>query len=262
MFKLMTQRRQYLLEEISMCLQRIERLPEGKLEVYKNRDGVKLFVKKPFEERKYLPKEFEGQAPPLAERMYYEAYLNELKKELYAVERYLNHCVKENDSQKFLIESSKLYPYLKDSIKLRKKEEQEWAQALFQSNPEFPDKLIHPSPSGHMLRSKTEARIDEALFRRGIPFRYECLLEIGGYCFYPDFTFYKIRTKEHRYLEHNGRMDEPNYVKKFLAKNEVYIKNGMIPDINLYYTFENSEDPLTYHQINHVVDEIERWLES
>ena len=60
-----------------------------------------------------------------------------------------------------------------------------------------------------MLRSKSEAMIEQALFYANIPYRYECKLELDNKILYPDFTMLHPETKEKYYWEHMGMMDNP-----------------------------------------------------
>lgn len=51
--------------------------------------------------------------------------------------------------------------------------EPEWITEEYEKNTKYPEHLIHKSISGHLLRSKSEAMIDRALYLAKIPFHYE-----------------------------------------------------------------------------------------
>lgn len=57
-------------------------------------------------------------------------------------------------------------------------------------------------------------------------------------------------------------MDSERYEKKAIAKMDFYTSNGLYPDVDILYTFETSDNPLTLARINKVIDEIEEWLKE
>ena len=63
-------------------------------------------------------------------------------------------------------------------ITCSRSEQDEWVNASYTNNPKEPQKLIHKTIPGILVRSKSEALIINALFEHKIPFRYECLLQI------------------------------------------------------------------------------------
>ncbi len=91
------------------------------------------------------------------------------------------------------------------------------------------------------MRSKSEAMIDMVLRIRKIPFRYKCLLELGGISFYPDFTIRHPVTAAVFYWEHFGIVDDPKYCQKAYSKLYTYFSYGIIPSINLIITYETRE---------------------
>ncbi|SCZ79543.1 hypothetical protein SAMN02910350_01838 [Pseudobutyrivibrio xylanivorans] len=99
-----------------------------------------------------------------------------------------------------------------------------------------------------MVRSKSETFIDIVLCQKNIPFRYEYELKIGNNTFYPDFTIMHPISKEIIYWEHLGKMDNPEYFRKALAKIKVYHDNGIFAGQNLILTFESKTHPFTYNE--------------
>lgn len=87
------------------------------------------------------------------------------------------------------------------------KELLDWAKNPYTTNPKFPEQLIHKSPSGNLLRSKSEALIDAFLYKNKIPFRYECMLQLDDITLYPDFTIRHPTNGKTFYWEHFGLMD-------------------------------------------------------
>ena len=120
----------------------------------------------------------------------------------------------------------------------------QWAQAEYPTNPYFPEHLIYRSPSGTMVRSKSEALIATLLFTNKIPFRYECALQLDDTTIYPDFTILHPITRQVYYWEHCGMMDSPVYAMKATKKLHLYTSHGFIPSIQLITTYESQTSPL------------------
>ncbi len=60
---------------------------------------------------------------------------------------------------------------------------------------------------GERVRSKSEVIIADALYRKGIPYRYEYPLHLSGVGeIYPDFMVLNVRLRKEMYWEHFGRM--------------------------------------------------------
>ena len=104
-----------------------------------------------------------------------------------------------------------------------------------------------------MVRSKSEAFIANELSARGIPFRYECLLDIDGATYYPDFTIMRPFDRKIIIWEHFGLLDKPSYIDNATSKLNMFIKNGWIPGKNLIITTETDQFPLDIRQIEELV---------
>ena len=91
------------------------------------------------------------------------------------------------------------------------------------------------------------------LYRNKIPFRYECLLELGDISIFPDFTIRHPVTGQVYYWEHLGMMDNPTYNKNACSKLQLYMSNGIIPTIQLITTYETKDSPLTIEMVENIV---------
>ena len=122
-------------------------------------------------------------------------------------------------------------------------------------SPGYPE---YYSDKGERVRSKSEIIIANTLKNQGIPYRYECPLYLEDYVtFHPDFTVLNVRTREEKYFEHFGMMDDPEYAEAALKKIETYEKNGIFIGENLIATFESRRKPLNQKIVNQL---IERYL--
>ena len=129
-----------------------------------------------------------------------------------------------------------------------------WKNEEFISNQKYPEHLINKTVNGLMVRSKSEAFIATELVAREIVFRYECLLEIEGRPYYPDFTIIHPVTHEVIIWEHLGLMDKDDYIQKASAKLAVYMRNGIVPGINLIITSETDDRPLDFEMVRKMIE--------
>ena len=104
------------------------------------------------------------------------------------------------------------------------------------------------------MRSKTEILIANALNKFGIPYHYECPLYLEGYgIVHPDFTALNIRLRKLYYWEHNGMMDDPDYLENALYRITMYEKNDIYPGDKLIITHETSTRPINSKSIEAMI---------
>lgn len=191
----------------------------------------------------------------LVVKEYLSQTLKDLSNEQAAYAMYLKqHEQGSNHAQKFL-ESNSLFSEIISEYYLPTSEEiKQWISEPYDSNPKYPEQLIHKTYNGDFVRSKSESFIHIALTENHIPFRYEAALQLGKKTIYPDFTIRHPVTGVLYYWEHFGMIDNPEYLEKMLAKLRLYISNNIIPSANLIVTFETGERPLDPEYVNHIIE--------
>lgn len=247
-----SKRLETLIESIQ---KQLTNLPEGKLICASNGTHYKWYYKSNTPNnlsdfRKYIPKESRSFAEQLALKKYLTYLLQETIREKRAIDFYLNHHSEAPSKSSQLLTD---YPGYRDLLskyfKPLSEELTSWMNEPFESNPNYPERLIHKSISGNMLRSKSESMIDMLLYMNRIPFRYECLLQLDSNTLYPDFTIRHPKTGQVYYWEHFGLMDDISYQKKTVTKLQTYITHGIIPSLQLITTYETKENPLTSYTV-------------
>ena len=114
----------------------------------------------------------------------------------------------------------------------------DWEAELFEQSDFMPEAKTKITSRGLAVRSKSELLIAEALYRHGIPFRYEQILRLDDKHFLvPDFTI-KKPNGEIAYWEHLGRMGSEAYARRQLKKAMLYFEAGIVPWKNLIMTFD------------------------
>lgn len=245
---------QRLLTEKSRLENLMSSLPDGSLIITRTRIGRRTYHKwyssTPDKDgkkvRQYIPKAKKTFARDLARKKLYEKQLEEIVCELNALNSYLSKH-RTGSAQKALFDDPVLMDLLKKEPAVPEdsmaRELKKWMNESYEKNPKHPENLIVPSVTGEMVRSKSEAMILMLLEYYGIPYRYECRLDMGGKVYYPDFTIRHPVTGEFFYWEHAGMLDTPSYRSDFINKLNKYINNSILPDHNLILTYESSSHP-------------------
>ena len=122
---------------------------------------------------------------------------------------------------------------------------QNWVNASFSTKGVGDDVPEFFTDNGERVRSKSEVLIADKLKKLGIPYRYECELQLkNGIIIYPDFTVLNVRKRQIYYYEHLGMMDDPLYVQSVIQRFEWYRQNGIFLGVQLFVTWETRNFPL------------------
>ncbi len=242
-------------KEIKSLKAQINKLPPGHIISSRVENRYKWY-QSDGHNKKYIPKKNRQLAEKLALKKYLSCKIENLKKEENALNAYISqyNYQKMKNPEELIWEDSRYYELLSPYLKPKSKELAEWLAAPYDKNEYKIERLKHKSRTGKMVRSKSEALIDEMLFEAKIPFRYECALNLGGCIIYPDFTIRHPKTGEKYFWEHCGMMDDIDYVRKLCSKIEMYAINGIIPSVNLILTYETKEHPLDYEMVEKIIE--------
>jgi len=250
----MTIQKQQIENEIANLRAQLKNLPDGKLIISHNETRYKWYHK--IDGQKiYISKSNQAFAEQLAYKKYLEARLEDLYCQQNAVNAYLKNLPSTpGKAEQLLTQPSGYQNLLSPHFLPSAQYLQNWVNEPYPKNEAYPEHLIHQTPSGKPVRSKSEAIISLILSQNQIPFRYEAALVIGNKSIYPDFTILHPQTCELYYWEHFGMMDDLNYCKTTCAKLHLYISNGIIPSIQLITTYETSMQPLSSSDVEEIVN--------
>ena len=244
--------KQRLEQEIAALQSQVDTLANGKLICRNDQGRVKWYVDDGTTQ-KYIPNMNRKLAEQLAARKYLLLRINELKRELSAVLFYLRHADSDTTASTALLEHPTYRELLTPFFQPLGQKAKAWAEAPFETNSINPESLIHKTPSGHLVRSKSEAIIDTCLYLHSIPFRYECALHLPNSVYYPDFTIMHPDTGELYYWEHLGLADVPGYYQKNCDKIQNYIANDIVPSVSLILTWETKSHPLSADYVEELI---------
>jgi len=99
--------------------------------------------------------------------------------------------------------------------------------------------------NGIYYRSVAEKEIAEFYTTNGIPFKYEPEVWINGMNkpIYPDFVVYIKEIDCCKFHEHLGLMNFVNYLKTTKNKYIMYTEAGLIPDLDILFTYDTDDLP-------------------
>lgn len=240
--------------QIKSLKEQLKKFPEGKLICAANGNGCKWY-RSDGHKSVYLPKKERELAKQLAHKKYLSLQLEHLLQEKSAIDFYLRHHNVEAYQEEQLFLNSPKYKSLLEPVFIPLDQElQTWSNASYEKNDKYQENLVHKTYSGNFVRSKSEALIDMVLYKSKIPFRYECLLQLGDTFLYPDFTIRHPRTGQVYYWEHFGMMDNANYCQKAYSKLQLYSLHGIYPTIQLITTYETKDNPLSTEMIRKIIE--------
>lgn len=140
-----------------------------------------------------------------------------------------------------------------DTTDQKENAQKEWSVAEFNSNPAYPEALIHTTLGGRRVRSKSEAIIAGLLESNGIPFRYEAELLLGDQKYYPDFTLRRPRDGKIYHWEHFGLTVNLEYQIAMEQKLLCYRRYGITPWDRLLTSYDLENGSIDVQTIQSVI---------
>ncbi len=221
--------------------------PDGHIRLSSCRGKMRYYHIRPGQvgDGTYIPQGNEGLIKQLAQKEYNVRFLRTAGDEL----AILKNTAKKlrASSADFAYEGMRqgLKPFVKPYFEPDEQYVGNWQATKYKECSYRPEARIYKTEKGEMVRSKSEALIASILWNLGVPYHYEKPLRLaGGKTRYPDFTLLHVGERKVYYLEHFGRMDDPDYIRGFYKKIHEYSGNGIYLGVNLLATFESLEKPL------------------
>lgn len=247
-FRKLTEIRNYLESSIRSNMTELSHLPKGNLIISRNKDscGFVWLVSRINPEtgrktRTYIPRSNPQLAAELSLRKYLENQIKIDRKNLKAIDDFLKR-----------FESNMTYRF---TGKYKSEYNRLLRETRFNANSVLQDHLDRKYPvrstykpealrvqtmCGIMVRSKSEAIIADLLYKMGVPFVYEPVININGKRFAPDFIIMDPITRKEFMWEHFGMLDDPQYVSDAYNKLIAYNEIGWRLGINLLVTSEDA----------------------
>lgn len=255
-------------EEMSDCLEELRSIqryllskqkqyPEGKIRIAKSKGKIQYYLReKPTDKTGiYIPYKEENKIKTHLQKKYNEEVLKQITKEINSIEKFL---IKSENYIENIQNIYSNYPQqIKNYINPIDMSDEDYAYAwenfAYEGKPISEETAVLITNKGEKVRSKSELNIANALYKRKIPYRYECPLSVGNRIYYPDFTILDIKNRREIYWEHRGMMDDRDYIKHAVLRTKEYAKEGIIIGVNLIITEEMSNYPLGTNEIENVI---------
>ncbi len=233
----------------------LSKSPEGMLRIAKKGNYYTYKQKLPNKPAVYISKKDRHLARDLAYKRYLELMLEDLEASRRAIMGYQKMFPKDmGRASRYLFENEGAGRLLKECFPIEHAPLAAWAGRPGATSAPFQEKRVIECLSGHIVRSKSEAMIDNTLFTGSLAFRYEDPLTLGDETIHPDFAIRHPQSGGIIYWDHFGMMDRPRYIKRAVHALELYALHGYVPFHNLIVTFETDDEPLDAAQINMVMD--------
>lgn len=242
-----------LQEVMERAKQRLINVPEGHLRVrswngkteYYYRNSTTKDDKEKSNNGRYLKKKEEELAKRIAQRDYDTMVVNNASERIHAIEKFIKTYERTSLKQQYQDTVPGRRKLIEADILSDEDYAKQWQEVSYKGKIFEDEEIEIITERGERVRSKSEKIIADKLYSLGIPYRYEYPLELAGKVrMYPDFTILKLPEREEVYLEHFGRMDDPDYVDNVMYKLNTYEKNKIYPGINLFFTHETGKSPL------------------
>ncbi len=207
---------------ISDTNKRLANAPKGNVKILKHRKGFQFYVQRESFKKngEYLPVSQRDKGIALIRKNYDQKILAASEKQVSVINRFLEHykpdALKNIYASMSEIRKSFLTPVaIPDLDYVGNWQEKEYNNKSFWEG--VPEQY---TSKGERVRSKSEVMIADALYQAGIPYRYECPLQLEGQTVYPDFTILRAGDRQEIYWEHLGMMDDPEYCVNALKRSD------------------------------------------
>lgn len=123
----------------------------------------------------------------------------------------------------------------------------DWETSSYRRSQRHPENLTITTKKGDRVRSRIESWFMDLYEELGVQVHYEEEFRTpSGLIINTDMTLLIPFAIDLKYHEHLGRMDDPNYTRKFLWKHEQYLRAGLIPFRDILYTFEGPDGEVDF----------------
>ena len=236
----------------------LEKVPPGKIHVSRTLHGVQYYLRKDASDRtgSYIRKTETAVIKQYLQKAYDEKILKIITAELQGLQILLKKA------ENAVNQVRKAYSAFPDEVKklIRPIDVSDedyvrgWMEEAYVGKAILDYLTFWETKRKERVRSKSELNIANALADKGIPYKYECPLQLSnGATVYPDFTVLDVKRRRVLYWEHRGMMDDKEYARGAVLRLKELTREGFFIGEELIITEETSANPLGTDEIDAVI---------
>ncbi len=224
--------------------------------------GMPYYVKLINGKQEYISKKDTKTIKSLSQKLYNTKTIDMAEKDKAQISECIDILSK--DPSKSILDSipKALHQFIDTGTNIDNEYAKKWGDEIIQNkNPKKTEKE-YETPSGLIVKSKSEWMIAKILDDYKVPYYYEKPFDDYGsmyfgaprYNLYPDFTCLNKRTGKTYYWEHLGKMDDVEYVSKNINRIMNYGAYGIYPGNGLIVTYESNSIPFRYSYVSGLIE--------
>ena len=234
----------------------LKNAPEGRLRISRSHGRTQYYQRKQTTDKvgTYIPQKGKELAERLAQKDYEQKLLEAIRRELKAIDSFLDKLPRIEAEEVFLKMNEARRGLVVPSIDTDEMFARRWEDMPYRGKGLNDRTPGFQTDKGDRVRSKSEMIIANLLGKAGVPYRYECPLELKGTgIVYPDFTVLNVRLRKVFYWEHQGMMGDEEYAGKAVRKIAAYQDSGFFPGDSLILTSETKDSPIDVKQVTGII---------
>lgn len=235
--------------------------PDGRISIRTVKEKP-YFIKLTNGKEEYISKKDTKTIKSLSQKLYNTKTIDMAEKDKAQISECIDILSK--DSSKTLMDSipKALHQFIDTGTNIDNEYAKKWGDEIIQNkNPKKTEKE-YETPSGLIVKSKSEWMIAKILDDYKVPYYYEKPFDNYGsiyfgapqYNLFPDFTCLNKRTGKTFYWEHLGKMDDVEYVSKNINRIMNYGAYGIYPGNGLIVTYESNIIPFRYSYVSGLIE--------
>ena len=237
------QRYEMITKTAESIKKKLKKLPEGRIVVKHRNNNTRFYLLDKGNAAKYLNKSDAKLIEDLIQKNYLEEVLCTAEQEAVALRKALEHYPAVVAEEIYSTLSSERQAIAKPIVLSDEEYANKWLAQPYKRKSSNKDYRFVTLKGDH-VRSKSELVIADRLWANGIPYKYECPLLVGNEIIHPDFSILRMSDRKIVYLEHCGKMDDPNYTEDMVKRVNLYSQEKIFQGDRLFFSFESSTTPL------------------
>ena len=196
---------QFLKETIENARKELSHAPDGSLQIKRHNNGYQFYHRtEPGKSNgKYIRAKDHKTVISLIRKRYLTQLLRAAVKQHQVIEAFLKQYDPNSLKKVFLRESPVRQQFLSPVVLPDSLYIAAWENSEYERKPFYENEPGHFTQKNERVRSKSEVLIADSLYRAGIPYRYECPLQLDKTVFHPDFTILRLSDRKTMYWEPN-----------------------------------------------------------